>query len=566
VGLVFTPRDVSVGRSTTPGTTAGNRWGIDLAAAGALGIGTLSVAVTPDNAPWLLSVYPETYTGPTSGTGDWSTSVPTGSYTVVFGSVAGWAVPAADDGVVVDQGTTVLTGVYDGIPVFDPIPDQFVAADALLTVNLAASDPDGATPSIGLLSGPAGATLDDAGDGTAQLLWTPSAEDIGVHTAAVVAADGALSSTGTVSITVLAAYPWPAGVIADTRRPTFVWEPIPGAEWYYLWLSRNGATYFTGWVSYQANRYLPPDDLPAGDYTWWVRGWGVAAGYTAWSAGVSFSLPPRLPGAPAPVAPTGTVATGGQRFTWQPATNATWHYVKVEREGHSYAGWWVQTEAFKDAPAALPAGRYAWWVRGWNTDGYGPWSAPAMLRYNVPEGTCPTGTVTGTRQPVFAWTAPEAATWHQVWLEKGGTKLASPWVAGSASWQPASDLAGGSYRWWVRCWDAAGGTGPWSDAIDFDIPVSVPSEIVPVSPSEAAAAPTVTYTWQADPAATWYKLIIHCNGACWHSGWYPAGAPEAPVSIPVDGHVPGAQYDWWVKGWSPDGEGPWNTGLSLVAQ
>lgn len=82
----------------------------------------------------------------------------------------------------VDQGSPQLSTTFEvGIsvvtenarPVLDPIGPQVVTEGELLTINLSASDPDGAIPSFLMADEPEGSNLVDNGDGTGVFTFTP---------------------------------------------------------------------------------------------------------------------------------------------------------------------------------------------------------------------------------------------------------------------------------------------------------------------------------------------------------------------------------------------------------
>ena len=159
-------------------------------------------------------------------------------------------------------------------------------------------------------------------------------------------------------------------------------------------------------------------------------------------------------------------------LTWTASTpSATWYNLSIRRNGTAYATPWVAAATNWVPLADLPVGSYRWWVRGWNADGYGPWSTNAdfTIALALP-GACspvaPTGTVAGVRRPAFTWTASSGATWYYLYLSKGGIKYYEKWVPGATTWTPTWDLPNGDYAWWVRPWNADG-NGPWSGRADF---------------------------------------------------------------------------------------------------
>lgn len=92
----------------------------------------------------------------------------------------------------------------------------------------------------------------------------------------------------------------PTGTIT-TSQPTFSWNHVPSAYWFYLWVTNDA----TGYVLDQwYNAYevcvggvcsvTPPLDLPDGSYTFWVQAWTplpfTAGTYSPWSVGTSFTV------------------------------------------------------------------------------------------------------------------------------------------------------------------------------------------------------------------------------------------------------------------------------------
>ncbi len=75
--------------------------------------GTLSIDVTPNAGSWTITAHPPEHTTPLSGSGDLAaTTVPTGSYTVEYGALAGYAVPADQTLAVIESANTAFSGVY----------------------------------------------------------------------------------------------------------------------------------------------------------------------------------------------------------------------------------------------------------------------------------------------------------------------------------------------------------------------------------------------------------------------------------------------------------------------
>ncbi len=170
--------------------------------------------------------------------------------------------------------------------------------------------------------------------------------------------------------------------------------------------------------------------------------------------------------------------------------------------------------------------------------------------------------VTDTRCPVFAWPAVAGATWYQLWISRNGKTHATPWVEGAATWTPPSGLPGGNYTWWVRGWGPRAGYFAWSLRMDFSMAFSVPASIGQIAPAGVQDGNSLTFLWNRDANATWYQLwVSHPRGGGWVDQWHSmSGMGEGTVTI--NGH-PGGESSWWLRGWGPDGMGPWTGPLAF---
>jgi len=480
-GVAFTAPVVSVGKSATWPAATGNRWGIDLSVTAMDGYGMMSIDVTPDHAPWTIAAHPGDYEGLLSGSGDFSSLVQGGNYTICFGQIDGFVVPEAITRTVVQESPAVFAGVYNGIPRLAISGHLVVVHSRNMVLAVTANDPDGAVPVLSMTTGPVGSAFIDHHDGSGTFTWTPAPADIGEHPVSLLTSDGALASTNTVLVQVLPNLPWPTETVVDTRRPEFLWEPIENATWYCIWINRNGRKFCSGWLQ-QANASWQPDfDFPGGGYTWWVSGWGPEIGYASWSPAADFSIPVMIPGASRPLTPNGVKQDFEATFEWEPVGEAAWYRVWLNRNGTRASSWWVKGATNSVCPEALTFGSYQWWVRTWNPDGYGPWSPSAEFAIGAAEPTSPSGGLEGS--PVaLAWNDAgcSQATWYQLWVNREGVTYWSAWVprtetvdGGSGerlySNLPVLPLATGTYTWWIRAWHTSG-TGPWSAGMEFVVP------------------------------------------------------------------------------------------------
>jgi hypothetical protein len=92
----------------------------------------------------------------------------------------------------------------------------------------------------------------------------------------------------------------PSGTTAATV-PTYTWNAVATATYYYLWVrDAAGTTKVQTWYSAAqvgcaggtgTCTITPSTSLSAGGHTWWVDTWN-SAGYGPWSGGIGFSVSP----------------------------------------------------------------------------------------------------------------------------------------------------------------------------------------------------------------------------------------------------------------------------------
>jgi hypothetical protein len=90
-----------------------------------------------------------------------------------------------------------------------------------------------------------------------------------------------------------------------------------------------------------------------------------------------------------------------------------------------------------------------------------------------------------------------------------------------------------------------------------------------IAPSGVIPNGSVTFTWQAAEAATFYYLQVNdATASPRFTLWYPAGqacpANSATCSVALTTGWGAGSAIWWVQTWNPDGFGPWSTGLRFA--
>jgi hypothetical protein len=174
------------------------------------------------------------------------------------------------------------------------------------------------------------------------------------------------------------------GATSQTTTPHFSWVPSdPAATKYYLLVNRDGTKQFDLWVDGTTN-CCAPGALPGGNYTWAVQSWVTNTPGT-WSTNSAFAVPVTAPnGTIALLSPVGSATTSGAlRFSWKTDPAATRYQLHIEKDGTVFFDQLFNladsvmdpsTGEFAVALAQVSSGTYVWWVRGWSSAGYGPWS------------------------------------------------------------------------------------------------------------------------------------------------------------------------------------------------
>jgi hypothetical protein len=177
-----------------------------------------------------------------------------------------------------------------------------------------------------------------------------------------------------------------------TSNPTYTWNEVSGATWYYLYISEPSGQAFAQW--YAASQVCSSGTcsvgnaktLGVGQHRWWIQTWN-SVGYSSWSTGMTFTT--TLPGAAALNTPNG-VTTNNPTYNWNKVSEATWYYIYVNGpSGYVFTQWYrtsdvcgASTCSIANATPGLASGQYRWWIQTWNNVGYGPWSAG--LNFSVP--------------------------------------------------------------------------------------------------------------------------------------------------------------------------------------
>jgi hypothetical protein len=222
---------------------------------------------------------------------------------------------------------------------------------------------------------------------------------------------------------------------------------------------------------------------------------------------------------------------------------------------------------------ALEGCSATWWVQASNYYGSGPWSDGMVFTMQGPGKATllsPSGPI-DTTKPTYTWEADAQSTWYWLWVNDSTGNRINKWYtathagcaggAGTCAITP-DVLLSGSCKWWVQTWKP-GCSGPWSDAGVFTVP-----KVTLISPSGTITTTTPTYSWHADPDATWYYLWVNDSTGNKIKKWYTsaqAGCADGTGTCSVTPTTPLAlgSGTWWVQTYNANGYGPWSDGMTF---
>lgn len=395
------------------------------------------------------------------------------------------------------------------------------------------------------------------------------------------------------------------------RNPSFSWDKSsPTASYYRLvvW-DQFGNTYYNVWNLTTAICGLttctlrPEISLPADTVIYWT----VGAYSSTQGEGPLGATQVFVVGSPYRTAPTNnavvTNADGKPTYQWEPTRLGETYYQLyiADSAGTVFTRWYSTAEAnCTQTSCSIKLNgyenvlyedkSYAWYIRGWGPQGYGPWSAPYPYTINVAPPPLPSGLVATINHGdiKFQWTDHPNAAWFGVvvtdaanttqylnqWYQKGNSALNCNGT--TCTLVPNLYLANGSYKWYVAAYGASGqSTGGISGYREATLNINLSPTNPPtigLSPKDITFGDTYTQSWQTYSwkavSAAWYELYIaDTAGVMVHQQWYRASDVCSGVTCSVARqdyqHSVNGTYTWWVRAWNSAGNsvgGPVNNG------
>lgn len=275
-----------------------------------------------------------------------------------------------------------------------------------------------------------------------------------------------------------------------TLRPTIIWNSLPGAVRYDVWIddaSRNISQYIRN-TNVAGTTFTPSAGLPLGVYRAWVR--GIAADGTAglWSPAVEFVTMQ----APTIIQGQNSTFSRTPTFSWEALAGAA-KYELVIRNRNTGATTVEErnvTGLSFTPTAPLADGPYRWWAVGVSAQGVRSfWTAPLDIYIGGrTELLSPAGN-SNVPTPTFTWRPVDGAVRYDLWVNQigGQAQIIRQQNLSGTSFTASSSLPTGSYRAWIRAISSAGEASPWSREVVFAvaaIPRPSQSETPNVIPDE----------------------------------------------------------------------------------
>ncbi|MCA9063765.1 MAG: hypothetical protein KDA96_11920 [Planctomycetaceae bacterium] len=286
------------------------------------------------------------------------------------------------------------------------------------------------------------------------------------------------------------------GLTLITANPTFTWSTADRAVYYDLWVNNvtTGQVQIVRKTDLKATQFQSLTNLPQGDYRAWVRAVNAAGEVGAWSNVYKFSIDDPTPSVPVftgPKAnPAGVVATATPMFTWTGDIKGTSYDLWIDDKsiGKSQV---IRSKTVPEESYVVPTSQslsehiYTAWVRAVNASGeYSSWSAPYTIRIDIPNPSTPeilnpSNTISDTT-PTFEWTHDGTATQYEILvrdleraenivLQVTSLNLSPDGKVASYTLPDARAFLPGTYRFWIRAFNAVGQSSSWSSSRSFVI-------------------------------------------------------------------------------------------------
>ena len=171
--------------------------------------------------------------------------------------------------------------------------------------------------------------------------------------------------------------------------------------------------------------------------------------------------------------PSGTGNSTTPTFTWQPVAGAVRYDLWIaDQSGTIYVREQNLTGTSFTSTKGFVNGDYRVWVMPVGAGVSGKWStALAFSVKTVARAVLTSLGATTNGTPKIQWTPAANAVKYELWVDNvgGPSKVIHSTNVTTNSYRPTTALAAGTYRAWVRAFDATGAASVWSLALDFRV-------------------------------------------------------------------------------------------------
>ncbi|HSD80221.1 MAG TPA: hypothetical protein VLB47_06150, partial [Solirubrobacteraceae bacterium] len=299
--------------------------------------------------------------------------------------------------------------------------------------------------------------------------------------------------------------------------PVFTWNPVPGAQGYFVVVARDEQFTKLADLAYtNVPAFAMRDTLPDETTSYW---WAVVP--TAAPDGNGAPTPPtgnapqrflKSSVPPTPMAPAGGEVVGRQpTFRWQPSLGARNYTLQVSQDpsfGDPVASVVTASSAYTSS-ATFPADTVLYWrVRANDENGIGlNWSAAETFRRTLPAPSVASGNpAVGTAIPLLRWNPVQGAVSYGVHVDQpDGTR--KDFTVRSTAFAPTEHYGTGIWRWKVRAdfptTGAATVSGAYFAPQDFLRRIDAPTGVLATKTRSR-----LLVSWSPDPAATQYRIEV----------------------------------------------------------
>ena len=288
-----------------------------------------------------------------------------------------------------------------------------------------------------------------------------------------------------------------------TANPTFTWTAAVRAVKYDLWVNNltTGQSQIIRQQDISGLSYVALNNLPQGDYRAWVRGINSANEVGEWSTVSIFNLDEPTPSLPTIIEPksnpAGSVENPNPTFVWTSEFDAPFYEFRLDDTTLNKTGV-ISVSNIQIKSYTIPNDKrlaehiYLAYVRGANNAGEkSDWSPAFRVRIDVPNPTTPTiiapKLTSKDTTPTFEWKLDSGSFRYEILvrdLDRNETIVLQVKSYFVNATDPTNKFAyytlpdnqafkTGTYRFWIRAFNAIGTASSWSAAQTFVITASL---------------------------------------------------------------------------------------------